>query len=666
MNITADAFVTELEAKFNKTYTMEQREFIKDITKPVFLFASPGTGKTQSAVGALITAELLHEIPGDKIYALSFTNKATSELEVRHKLACEKLGIKQRVKIITLHKLCSQILSENYSKLDMLSYAVGESMSPEELHEYLLKNAEEHHISLREDNVKDLIRAINSLNATLTFDKDHVMCSSEFEKTGLDYESFTQLRRSLYNFNKLVGKVPVSSIQIYTLELLLKHPEVSSSIKERTRIMLVDEAQDLSLLQLGLVNSFTDCPVLIGDQKQQIYGFQGACPEIKREYFRMHPEAKELTLSQSFRCLNNIADYATPLIMKNNVGGAEFTGCGKGGIVEEVYGLDTHSICTKIKEDYINNDRKFPNDVLFLYRNNYSAMPLIEELYKLEVPFRSYKYPGATKIPFVAELCQIVDFLRSPTTPGLDWCLRNLIPEFRGTTGPTPLLRIANQLGCSPLEVNYDFKNEFVGARAMEALVTAEDLLRSGKPLTDIFNMLWPVLYDTWGREKEKYTDKPAKYYIELANPVLRGKTYDKFVRDELDKMKKLDEYEKLRHGVRCYTMHASKGLEADIVHILDADEGTLPNDKILDRTMKKGCFDDAAKSVRNERSLVYVACTRARKELYVHYNQGGVISPLFRPADTRYDKLDLLYENDLKVYDDIKEFTNFTEEGGV
>lgn len=663
MDITIDAFITEMEVKFNKVYTAEQREFIKNITNPTFVFASPGTGKTQSAVGALITAELYNGIPGDTIYALSFTNKATSELQVRHKLACDKLGIKQRVQFMTLHKLCSDLLSKNYMQLGMSSYTPGDPMSPENLHKYIMALSEEHHISLREDKVRQMVNTIKRLNTQLIFDRDHITSTADFRNLDIDYDSFSLIRKRLYMYSVLVGKVPVSDILIYTLQLLREHDNLSKEFKSKCRIMLVDEAQDLSLLQLALVNSFTDCPVLIGDQKQQIYGFQGACPEIKREFFKLHPEARELTLSQSFRCSNEIANYATPLILKNNVGGAEFTGCGDGGIVEEVYGMDNYSICANLLKDFSDNNGVFTKDVLFLYRNNYSAMPLIEELYKQGIPFRSYKYPGATNIPFVKEMCQIINFLRSPTTQGLDYCLRYLIPEFRGTTGQTPLLKIATELGCNPLEVNYAFKNEEIGANAMEALVTVDDYLKKGESMTKIFEVLWPVLYRTWGVEQEKYMDKPAKYYLALAAPVVQGKTFDKFVSDEREKEELLKKYENLRIGVRCYTMHASKGLEADIVHILDADEGILPNDKIMDRYLKRGCYEDAAKAIRNERSLVYVACTRARKELYIHYS--GTMSKLFDPLDTSYDKLDLIYEAQDSVYEDINAFDEFYKEGG-
>lgn len=666
MEISIDAFITEMEVKLGKIYTDEQREFIRDINTPTFVFADPGTGKTQSAVGALITAELAHKVPGDTIYALSFTNKATSELEVRHKLACQKLGIKQRVKFQTLHKLCSDILAENFHYLDIDNYSVGSSLSGEKLHNLILGTAEEYNINLHEEKVRDFLYAMRKLNTTLTFDEEHVTKTMEFQNIGIDFESFTRLRSMLYDFHKQLGKIEVGDILIYTLELLQRNPDLRDRLRRRCNLMLVDEAQDLSLLQLGLVDSMTSCPVLIGDQKQQIYGFQGACPEIRREFFRLHPGARDLKLTKSFRCKQAIADFATPLILQNNVGGEDFKGNSEGGIVQLCEGVDTCTIVEGIKKDYENNDRHFPKDILFLYRNNYSGMPLIEELYKQGVPFRSYKYPGAGNIPFVKEMCQVVDFVRSPKTPGLDGALRYLIPEFKATTGITPLMQVANQLKCSPFEVNYAFKNEGVGNRAMMILTEVEEMLRKGDLLSNIFNLIWMLMYETYGREKEKYTDKPAKYYLSLAAPVVRGKTYDQFIHDEQDKMKKLDQFEKLREGVRCYTMHASKGLEADIVHIIDADEDIIPNTRILDRMIKRNCYEDAAKEVRNERSLVYVACTRAREELYIYHSVGSKLSSLFDPLDDSYKKLDIIYENQIMSYNDIDAFKEFTKRGGA
>ena len=127
---------------------------------------------------------------------------------------------------------------------------------------------------------------------------------------------------------------------LYTLELLLKHPEVSRKFKDQCRVMLVDEAQDLSLLQLRIISLLTDCPVLIGDIKQQIYAFNGACQEIVGQFYKYFPGAWRKYFSRSFRCKNEIANYATKLILPNHVGGEDFTGTGDGGVVTVGTGIE--------------------------------------------------------------------------------------------------------------------------------------------------------------------------------------------------------------------------------------------------------------------------------------------------------------------------------------
>ena len=657
-----DFFVTKLEVKLDKVFTDEQREFIKDITTPCFVYADPGTGKTASATAALLTAELAHGIPGNSIYALSFTNKATSELAVRHKLACDRLHIKQSVNFKTLHKMCTKILKDNYMLLGLDSLTIGEPMSNQDMFKMIEDIIEERQLQINPNNIKNILKAIKKLNSSLVFDRDHVVNSVDFLDCKTNYEDFTTLRKMLYSYNKIIGRIPVDSIMLYTLELLKKNEDLRKKLKKSCRIMLVDEAQDLSLLQLGLVCMLTDCPVLIGDLKQQIFGFQGACPEIKREFFKLHPEARDMKLTQSFRCYDRIADFSIPTILKNNVGGESFKGCKEGGEVNIRREMNVEGICKQLKDEYYSNKRNFNKSVLFLYRNNYSAMPLIEELYKQDVPFRTYKYPGARNIPYISELCDLIEFAKSPDTPGLDRALKYIIPEFRGDeNNMTPIARVAKKLGCSIMDTNYGFRDEGIGSRAMNLITEVQELLRKGATMDTILSVMIPVFQETYVEEYEKYRDKTFMYYLGLATPVFKGKTYDKFISDERDKLEKTEEWERLREGVRCYTMHAAKGLEADIVHIIDADADILPNVKMLDKTIKKGCMLDAARDLRNERSLVYVACTRAKEQLNIYYT--SELSPLFTGNDIEYDALDNYYANNPVDFDDLSAFYNFEEE---
>ena len=112
--LTEEAFITTLKAYLFTEYTEEQATLIKTFgTGPAFCFASPGTGKTYTAIGGLLFAELYKQIPGDCIYAMSFTNMATGELMSRYTRSCRKLGISNTIHFSTLHKLCCGILADD-------------------------------------------------------------------------------------------------------------------------------------------------------------------------------------------------------------------------------------------------------------------------------------------------------------------------------------------------------------------------------------------------------------------------------------------------------------------------------------------------------------------------------------------------------------------------
>ena len=130
--ISLDTFLNDLSARVGVQYTDEQKAFMRDFTSPIISFSSPGTGKTKSAIGGLLTAELYHQVPGNQIYALSFTNMSTGELKVRHKQDCEKVGIKQTVSFQTLHSLCSSILKANYKLLGIGKLTVVDTIPIEE------------------------------------------------------------------------------------------------------------------------------------------------------------------------------------------------------------------------------------------------------------------------------------------------------------------------------------------------------------------------------------------------------------------------------------------------------------------------------------------------------------------------------------------------------
>lgn len=664
--ITKEAFMSALEVKLNANYTDEQKALIEAFGDgPTFCFADPGTGKTFTAIAGLLTAELYKGIPGNNIYALSFTNMATGELAVRHERACQRLGISRQVNFATLHKLCRQILAENYRKLGMSKFDTTGVLTMEKAYNLIESSCDEWGIMLEPKQIRNVVKACSSLNAALIFDEDVVTTKMAFKECKVEYEIFEKIRGLLFSYSLLTETISVSDILLYTVMLLTKFPEISDKFKSQCKFMLIDEAQDLSLLQLRIISLLTDNPILIGDMKQQIYGFNGACQEVVEEFHKLYPNCRDMKLTQSFRCRNEIAEYATKIILPNGVGGEDYKGIGDGGSVHVVNGLwengaDIVGLCKKLHDDYVANSNRLSKDYLFLTRNNVSILPIVEELFKQGLPFRVNKYQPAYETPIVKELCELLQLCEQPYSLNNILALKYLIPEFRGyyNLQNHPYYQICKETGCSVFEVNYQFKNMQIGAKAMELLLEVREMLQAGATVGEMFNKMWRLYEENWIRYISWRLEAEPDYYIQSINSLTR-KTYRQFIQDEMQKMNVIKESELYGRGVRCYTMHASKGLEADVVYIIDADDGLIPNTSKLKQMVDKKCDMDAARAIREERSLCYVACTRAKEELNIIYNKTPAPMLLGENPFTQYDTVYSYYRTS---GDDIHAFEKFTE----
>lgn len=664
--MTIDDFSLALSVRLDKVFTEEQKTFFQDFTVPTLAFASPGTGKTMSAVTGLLTAELFHGIPGQNIYALSFTRAATGELATRHKRACEKLSqsigasrVHQTIQFGTLSSFCKTIVEENYEAVGLTSRPTTKNVPMQSAVTIIRDLCDKWGIPVQQNKLRTIVYAIRSLNASLIFDQHNVEESYDFKTTGIDYESFTRLRAAMFVYSINTDTMPVNDIFLYALVVFMNKPEVSTALKKKIRIMLVDEAQDLSLLQLKLISYMTDCPVLIGDMKQQIYGFNGACSEIVSEFFKLYPTARRLELNQSFRCRDEIADFATKIILPNEMGGESFKGVGTGGTVEVLSQIDYTEVAEQIKMDYESNRSNFTKDIMFLFRNNVSMIPVVEALYKAKVPFRSDKYISVSKLPVISDLMQIVNLCRNPFDLNNLTALKYLLPEFRyyASASSMPVYKILSKQGGSLYDLNYNYK-DFIAPKVFNTLIDVSDALRKNALLSDVLNSIYPIYKSSWLDDNEWKLEQSADYYIKIALPAIRGKTYSQFISDENEKDSINTEFSAQNRGVRCYTMHSSKGLEADVVYIVDADDGIIPNANQIKKREKVNCILSIAKDIRNERSLCYVACTRARSELYIIAS--SEVSPMFLGIN-EFRNYDAVYKcSKSAVHDEISAFGDF------
>lgn len=647
--------LTIISAYTKSPLTEEQMEFAADFRKDTISFSDPGTGKTHTLIAGLIMAQKHHGVPGDRIDCMSFTNPAVAEMSGRYQKACKALNITPTVKFNTFHSLSNRIMREAYPQMQIIPYS-NLSKDLQDLRAIM----EKYDAGTSDLNyVKKVLKAINNMNSSLTFHPESLLRKYDFVELGMDVDLFQELRKEWFIKGIMDRVIVQGDIPLYCLYALMKKPEIIKKWKGLYKIMVVDEFQDLSLLHLQILSYIAETLIVIGDMKQQIYMFNGACPQIVQAYMRMHPNARICNLTKSWRCSQNIAEYATKLYRPNDPSVECFTGVKEGGnvTVESRRNMNWSAIIQGIGKDIEEHKLGGARDVMFLYRNNASAIPIVEELYKNKIPYRCPKYSMVMDIPIFSDLCKLANLAWQPTDQKIAEQALRLFPEFRKLSlsdTPEPVL-VMRQTGKSLLDINYGY-TEASSMRILSAVHVARKKIQENRSAGVVLNNLLSVYDEDIIKGQWWRFDNPKEFYFNLVAPICNMKTYPVLYAEELDKSSRNEECIRAGMGIRCFTMHSAKGLEADDVYILDCDEGAFPNVKVMKKKIQANCLYDVACDIRSERNLLYVAVTRAKDNVVITYS-GDQPASILNPMGNPYEEFDDIYAKAKNDYDDAAVF---------
>lgn len=586
------------------TMSEAQKVAITHKRGPMLVLAGPGSGKTlviTKRTKYLIEACGIHP---NKILVITFTKAAAEEMRERFISLMD--GENVGVNFGTFHAVFFKILRYAYN------YSASNIISEEEKVRYFRDIIEKLDIELEDE--KDFIEEISTEISLVKGEKIDITnyysmnCSEDnFQKIYNAYE------RKLRNANL----IDFDDMLLLCHELLTERKDILALWQKKYEYILIDEFQDINKIQYDIIRLLAkpqDNLFVVGDDDQSIYQFRGAKPEIMLRFTKDYSNAKQILLDYNYRSKGKIVTGALGVV-KNNTkrfdkkihaireegNDIEITTCKD--LMEE------NQLVLDLILKYRKQGLRF-SQIAVLYRTNTQPGALVEKLMEYNIPFRM-----RDAIPNIYE----------------HWITKNIIAYMKlamGSKDRALFLQVINRpkryisRECfSETEVDLSKVKEYYGDKnyiveRIEKLEYDLALLRNTNPFAAINYIRRAIGYDEYLREYADYRRLKVEELYDIISELQEGardfKTYkDWFAHmDEYKEELKLQSEKKMDKsfdGVALTTFHGAKGLEYDVVIIVDANEGITPHRKAL-----------LLEDLEEERRMFYVAMTRAKNRLHI------------------------------------------------
>ncbi len=597
-----------------------QREAAAHLRGPVLILAGAGTGKTR-----VITTRIAHMvasgIPAREILAVTFTNKAATEMRERVSTMVPKKAAPE-LTISTFHSLCVRILR---TCIDRLGYKNNFSIYTQSDQLGLLRK-----IIVRKAGKNENLEA-KVAQMLISSAKNKGVPVSDHEDA-LIAEVYRTYQREL----KQLNAVDFDDLMLLAVKVLDEHPDARRHWQRRFQFLMVDEFQDTNNLQMNLLRLLVGPEqnvCVVGDDDQSIYGWRGAEISNILDFERFFPNPKVVKLEENYRSTNTILNLANSLIRhnKNRREKTLWSSLGEGCKVRIIAMPDAETEAEMIVNEIIETKRvdgREWDDFAILFRMNTQSRIFEELLRSNEVP---YMIIGGQSFYERREVKDLLSYLSLFCQPGDDVSLLRVVSSPpRGIGGGT--IEAATEFSIEKKISVYDAMCDpgflsTVSTRARGALERFVDFIDRyhDQAVTESCNYAvmtealieeigyWDYLKRTCKNEEEANTrQRNVREMIEGMYSFIAKKKRGG-LRKYLDSValmqdRENDDKEK-GWGVSLITMHAAKGLEFPVCHVVGVEEGVLPHS----RSVEEGSRDE-------ERRLFYVGITRAKEVLTISW----------------------------------------------
>ena len=590
-----------------------QREAVFYLNGPLLIVAGAGSGKTK-----VLTSRIAHIIREKKAYpnqilSVTFTNKAAKEMQnrVSYILKKEAIGLSW---LGTFHSISAKLLRKHAQAVNLHS---NFSIIDQNDQVRLIKNiCKAENIDIKKISPTYILTIIDKWKNKGWYPDQVIIKKKDLLEKGF-LSIYKIYQQKLINLNAC----DFSDLILHCVKIFEKYPDIIELYSKNFKYILVDEYQDTNFIQskwLNYLAKHNKNICCVGDDDQSIYSWRGA--EIKNflDFDKIYENTKIIRLEKNYRSTQNILSVASQLIKNNQsrVGKNLYTNGEEGKLVslncfrsgkDEAIGLGDQ--IEKLKKNYL------LNNVAILVRAIFQTREFEERFLKIGLPYRII---GGTKFYERAEIKDCVAYLRIVYQSQDDLSFERVINNPKRSIGDTTIKQI----------------NEFAKKNNCSLEIASKKLLEKNliKPKTKIglnsflnltskwrndFNIkkighikLLQIILDESGyskmlkNKKDLENENRLENIKELLNAMKEFDNLDSFL-DHVALATSIDQDWK-GQKVNLMTMHASKGLEFDVIFLPGWEEGLFPHQKSIEEKGENG--------LEEERRLAYVGITRAKK----------------------------------------------------
>jgi DNA helicase-2/ATP-dependent DNA helicase PcrA len=592
----------------------EQRKAVKIAQGPILILAGAGSGKTRVITYRIAYLIKKKNVSPKNILAITFTNKAAGEMQSRIQTL---LGTDHDVWIRTFHSTCAKILRGGAERIGIKNnFVIYDEYDQLSVIKECLADLD---IDSKSFSPAYLAAAINNV-------KENLLPATAIESDVVRH-LYEHYNKKLYEYNAL----DFDDLIMKVVELFKTDKDILDYYQSRFKYVLVDEYQDTNRAQYVLTKLLAEkhrnlC--VVGDDDQSIYSWRGA--EIRNilDFENDFPDTTVIKLQQNYRSTRRILKAASVVVSNNEHRKSKTLWCENetGERIEFFDADDAYTeaayVARKIMELGMKGERL--GQVAVFYRVNYQSRLFEECFITYRIP---YEVVGSLRFYERAEIKNVLAYLRVINNPCDAVSLKRIINIPSRKIGHETMEKISGysrEHGITPYEVLHKIDklktvNQGTRKRIKEFSKMIDRFIDTRQQM-DIYELALQVVKES-GYLSSMTQDKTEREYIRRKNVeelLISMKDYvrerpEASLNDYLEEVtlrSDIDDWNDTSERVNLMTLHNAKGLEFNVVFVTGFEDGLIPHYK----------SQQDPRQYEEERRLLYVGITRARKKLFLTY----------------------------------------------